>query len=492
MTANKINKQKIIFGYDYFFPSGPLPNALDFDATLLNLINSKHQNAKRGSSIFTSPQLFHTNILGMVRGNPVHHWPVTEYSNLQAANYWDILDIQMCSVYSIPPDVKYIYPIVLPPHLNEWISLDVRYTKPGNFFFNNMSAVARQDVCEGRATIFLDFGQENFISKWDLDNLHQMLDLVNLRGPSRDNSNKIPPEQIVLGHNTFNGQEIYENWYSEEERKITYRNWDSVLHQTSRFYDHEHANSSALPTLEELNKDVIRQYYFIFNNKQPRPWRIDLLLAFERMGLLENKINWSWLSDREFDLDDLKRSLALFPLDNKSDKDLVQLNSQLPRPLDGEPNSTFDNVSAWTDKDSKHIFLDSYFYLCTETYMDQDGYESITEKIAKPIANGLPFLFASFPGVLRKLRELGFRTFNGFIDESYDLEPDATKRMVMIGNEVARLCALPKGVIHEWYHSQQETLIHNQQNLLKYYQNSSHTTSLIDELVKKSGGTEDK
>ena len=95
MTANKINKQKIIFGYDYFFPSGPLPNALDFDATLLNLINSKHQNAKRGSSIFTSPQLFHTNILGMVRGNPVHHWPVTEYSNLQAANYWDILDIQL-------------------------------------------------------------------------------------------------------------------------------------------------------------------------------------------------------------------------------------------------------------------------------------------------------------------------------------------------------------------------------------------------------------
>ena len=67
----------------------------------------------------------------------------------------------------------------------------------------------------------------------------------------------------------------------------------------------------------------------------------------------------------------------------------------------------------------------------------------ITEKILKPLAFGHPFIVWSAPGILERLRNFGFKTFDNCIDESYDLEKDDNKRLEMILNEVARLNATP-------------------------------------------------
>jgi hypothetical protein len=42
------------------------------------------------------------------------------------------------------------------------------------------------------------------------------------------------------------------------------------------------------------------------------------------------------------------------------------------------------------------------------------------------------FLVASGQYYLRNLRDFGFQTFHGIIDESYDYEPDLEKRMSMV------------------------------------------------------------
>jgi hypothetical protein len=53
-----------------------------------------------------------------------------------------------------------------------------------------------------------------------------------------------------------------------------------------------------------------------------------------------------------------------------------------------------------------------------ETVFDQRIH--LTEKTLRPIACGQPFILAAGPGSLKLLKDYGFKTFDPFIDESYD------------------------------------------------------------------------
>jgi hypothetical protein len=76
----------------------------------------------------------------------------------------------------------------------------------------------------------------------------------------------------------------------------------------------------------------------------------------------------------------------------------------------------------------------------------------LTEKTLRPLALGHPFLLAAGAGSLAMLRRYGFRTFHPWIDESYDLETDAPRRLEMIANEMQRLAGLPPQQQQACYH----------------------------------------
>ena len=56
----------------------------------------------------------------------------------------------------------------------------------------------------------------------------------------------------------------------------------------------------------------------------------------------------------------------------------------------------------------------------------------LTEKILRPIACGHPFILAAGPGSLAKLRSYGFKTFDPYIDESYDEIQEDQERLTAI------------------------------------------------------------
>ena len=64
-------------------------------------------------------------------------------------------------------------------------------------------------------------------------------------------------------------------------------------------------------------------------------------------------------------------------------------------------------------------------------------------------------------GSLKKLRELGFKTFYPYIDESYDEEPDELKRFNMVMEQVNKLCSMELPELHDLYWSMSDILIHN-------------------------------
>tara|TARA_Y100000593_G_scaffold3864_1_gene7514 strand:+ start:95 stop:1075 length:981 start_codon:yes stop_codon:yes gene_type:complete len=70
----------------------------------------------------------------------------------------------------------------------------------------------------------------------------------------------------------------------------------------------------------------------------------------------------------------------------------------------------------------KDLSYDYEYWLVTETVAGDDhhGHVFLTEKTFKPILLKMGFVIAGRMGVLKKLRDLGFKTFSDYWDESYD------------------------------------------------------------------------
>ena len=75
------------------------------------------------------------------------------------------------------------------------------------------------------------------------------------------------------------------------------------------------------------------------------------------------------------------------------------------------------------------FFNDAYWNIVTETFNHNVVRGFLTEKTFKPIANLQPFVIIGTYRSLRLLRSLGFKTFDDYIDESYDEIKDETERL---------------------------------------------------------------
>jgi len=62
---------------------------------------------------------------------------------------------------------------------------------------------------------------------------------------------------------------------------------------------------------------------------------------------------------------------------------------------------------------------------------------------------------------------MGYKTFDGLIDESYDNETDDNKRMLMIVNEIERLCNLSDTELETFLIEAKKIVDHNFKNM--YY-----------------------
>lgn len=87
-------------------------------------------------------------------------------------------------------------------------------------------------------------------------------------------------------------------------------------------------------------------------------------------------------------------------------------------------------------------YLTSNIEVVLETLFDTNKIQ-LTEKTLRPIACGHPFILVGPPGSLKYLRNYQFKTFDGIIDESYDLETDHKKRLELILLELKRIANLP-------------------------------------------------
>lgn len=144
-------------------------------------------------------------------------------------------------------------------------------------------------------------------------------------------------------------------------------------------------------------KHDAKQFDFLFLNKIKKQHRSDLINAFEK-DFFSNSLYSHWP-------------------DKKLPK---EYETNYPYPLRGKDQ---DIVPAQ--------YNDTKFSLLSESSVNNQEV-FVTERLWKSVIAEHPFVVHGNHLYLQKLREMGFRTFSKYFDESYDLEIDHEKRIKKI------------------------------------------------------------
>jgi hypothetical protein len=137
-------------------------------------------------------------------------------------------------------------------------------------------------------------------------------------------------------------------------------------------------------------------------------------------------------------------------------------NKILPLLVNGKNNNEFDD-NYYIRRITKDVYMNSWASLISEaSFADSDETIFLSEKTFKPIACMQPFIIAGNRHSLMKLKQRGYKTFEGFIDESYDDLP-TFERLEAIVDAVKKITKIKDKV--EWYESMQDVLVHNYQVL---------------------------
>jgi hypothetical protein len=127
----------------------------------------------------------------------------------------------------------------------------------------------------------------------------------------------------------------------------------------------------------------------------------------------------------------------------------------------------------------------TFMSLVSETSVDEDVL-FISEKTLKPIYCLQPFIILGNVGIIKKLKEYGFKTFDKWWDESYDDIPVVKNRIHKILSIVEYICNKSDEELKLMLKEMEEILIHNFNILTDdSFSNYYRTLNKIGEVPKK-------
>jgi hypothetical protein len=468
------NNKIITFVYDYIFPAFNLPNALNPQIGMVNYIMSQYHDEINYGSYTENNGLFNTitnNSLGDTQNTLTGFLYETDV-------YRKSITYENESLYStIKRNKKFIYPINPAPNFINFCGKENQSSNSnkikGDYFWKFISKTALTQIKRGNGFIFIDYSMEPFISKEQ----HKMLS-ESLR------DSELNKESIYIAVNSFNAKELYEGWFVEKERCYNVINTPFCLEHGSYYYNGLiNRGENVVLTKDKFleTKNNIRQNHFLMKIKAPKEHRIKIMTLLIDDDLI-NLGDWSFTYSENNNFSNspiFKYSIR--DLEIKNIDKVCNVLDNGPHNLQSEKNLSFNNINAWTDNEYTP-YINSYFEICFESffYMN-DGTLSLTEKIFKAVINFQPFIFLTTNGTLKLMRDLGFKTFNGFIDESYDDMTHNEQRLQMAYIEIKKLCNMTKEEIHSWYWSMEEILIHNHNHLLSI----CHNKMLSEDMFNK-------
>jgi len=198
-----------------------------------------------------------------------------------------------------------------------------------------------------------------------------------------------------------------------------------------------------------------REHDFTVLNRLHKNWRATAMADLQRHGALDRSY-WSYCESGELSAEN--------PIEIDTIDGLAGATQQF---LAGAPYFS-DELDQNQRNDHSHTeakyYSNSYCNIVMETHFDADqsGGTFLTEKTFKPIKHGQLFFIAGPAGSLQALRDLGYRTFDSVLDNTYDRIGDNTQRWHQLCDAVQQ----SKHRLADRFEAARADIEHNQQLFL--------------------------
>jgi hypothetical protein len=290
-------------------------------------------------------------------------------------------------------------------------------------------------------------------------------------------SKGLPLTQLIYMTNCYNGQAVYEDYCK--------RNHKLPEIQMEYFPVFRIDKCDVRPAIKEATISTYqpgpRKKTFLCFNRRYNDHRLMLYLAMVQRGLIDqcyySMDKTQPEANRSF-VENCKYLLSRFFDMGLDSNDVLIADKLLPLVLDTP------NFSRYPMEDGvnpvKHLYDNSLVNIITETYFFNNIIH-ITEKTYKPIAFMQPFVLLGAAGSLQHVKDMGFKTFSEFWDETYDLELDDKQRFNDIFAVIESIAA--------WTEAQKIEFTYKVKDIVDY--NVNHLNTMqdieIDNLVEKYG-----
>lgn len=174
-----------------------------------------------------------------------------------------------------------------------------------------------------------------------------------------------------------------------------------------------------------FNLGLLKYFTYTFNNIMP----YGKVITYDPKEIKNHAVELGFTIDKN-----LLSWIKAIPYKPKGDNYMHKLSS-----------SIYDKLSS----SGIHLVIESHFdpFWQFAGSRDKEDFRQFspafpTEKTYKAIGCNRPFIIASTPEFLKEFRQLGYKTFHPYIDETYDTIEDDELRMQAIVNEIERLAKL--------------------------------------------------
>lgn len=350
------------------------------------------------------------------------------------------------SYYDVKDDIKnYIISSGVNHSPDDWTG----YNNKVKSLFLYLNEKYLNDLRNGDALLLLDQSLEGYQTNWLFDWFHKECQEFN-----------ISPKQIVYVTGNMVVDNIYKKWadknniidrmlvigypHFELDMGMSCNNLSKTENALPTYKDHINYKEHNLKTLKT----------FACLNKRIRLHRVWFYKYLYYSGLLNNGL----VSMNEFD-----KHPYNWESKHMLENEINEITNILPLKVFGKSNNELDD-SFYINRFNNQICLDTFFSVISEAHCgDSDETMFISEKTFKVIACRHPFIIMGNKDSMRKMREIGYKTFEGFIDESYDSLP-THERMESIIESIRKIDKLKNKI--EWFKSLEEIVEHNYNNLM--------------------------
>ena len=314
----------------------------------------------------------------------------------------------------------FIYPVRLGLNPDEWIN----HPEADLLATTNISVHTFNGIRGRNGFLFLDLGNESILNDKIIDIIHEYLKLKD-----------IPLRKVILQTGNANGEKYYKEYCFKKQIDrgmniccLEYFEW-----LVSRLMvEHRKLKRNVLPKNIDYTKI---EKTFLCLNRVHRWHRVNLFLLWNQYGLIDDSY-YTMNDTSNFPVgegydNDIWRTIVDAKLINKlelTEEDIDKIQATLPLKID-EFIEASEMAGLYSAVDP--YYQTSLISIVTETNFENNDIFN-TEKIFKPMVHRHPFILVGPYKTLEHLKDMGYKTFSDFWDESYDDIEDPFERLLKI------------------------------------------------------------